>query len=415
MAIRFRKSFKIAPGTRLNVGMNGLGLNVGPRGASVSFTRRGTYANVGLPGTGLSARQLLSPPPGSARQSSSPASAPPPASESVGVHLRFTDEGQIRYLDSNDDPLPDAVVKALRRNNKAAIEAGLQAACERVNAEVDAVTRLHVATPKPRSRRRHVPAAFPDVQPELRLQPLSLWQRLLPPLKAQALKGHDRARAVHAQAVAEWEAAKAEHDALQAAEVARVASLSHDVLAMEGELESAFSELEWPRETIVAYALEDGGAMVQLDVDLPEVEDMPRQIASVPARADRLVVKTMGEAKVRELYARHIHAVVFRLVGVVFNRLPAAKLVTVSGYSQRPDKATGHAQDDYLLSIQVSRDSWAGINFDDLAALDPLVALDRFDLRREMTAGFLLRPVEPFTVMAASGAAPESDKSGPSA
>lgn len=42
MGFRFRKSFKVAPGIRLNVSKSGLSTSVGPRGAKVNFSSRGT-------------------------------------------------------------------------------------------------------------------------------------------------------------------------------------------------------------------------------------------------------------------------------------------------------------------------------------------------------------------------------------
>ena len=55
MGLNFRKSFKIAPGVRLNVGKKGISsVSVGVRGASASFGKKGTRTNVGVPGTGLS-------------------------------------------------------------------------------------------------------------------------------------------------------------------------------------------------------------------------------------------------------------------------------------------------------------------------------------------------------------------------
>ncbi|MFT2520320.1 DUF4236 domain-containing protein, partial [Escherichia coli] len=53
MGFRYRKSINIIPGVRLNLSNGAPSLSVGPRGASVSFGSRGTYANLGLPGTGL--------------------------------------------------------------------------------------------------------------------------------------------------------------------------------------------------------------------------------------------------------------------------------------------------------------------------------------------------------------------------
>ena len=53
MALRFRRSIRLAPGIRLNVGMHGAGLSVGPRGFHVGVNRRGMYTSAGIPGTGI--------------------------------------------------------------------------------------------------------------------------------------------------------------------------------------------------------------------------------------------------------------------------------------------------------------------------------------------------------------------------
>ncbi|GAB6390931.1 MAG: hypothetical protein MdMp014T_0304 [Treponematales bacterium] len=57
--MRFRKSFKIAPGVKINVSGSGLGLTLGGKGLSASVGSRGTYLNTSLPGTGLSERIKL--------------------------------------------------------------------------------------------------------------------------------------------------------------------------------------------------------------------------------------------------------------------------------------------------------------------------------------------------------------------
>src|SRR5687768_6220054 len=59
MAWRFRKSVKIFPGVRINLGKRGISTTIGVRGASVNISARGTYLNTGLPGTGLSNRVRL--------------------------------------------------------------------------------------------------------------------------------------------------------------------------------------------------------------------------------------------------------------------------------------------------------------------------------------------------------------------
>lgn len=55
MGLRFRKSFKIAPGVRVNVGKKGVSsLSVGRPGANINIGKRGSRANIGIPGSGLS-------------------------------------------------------------------------------------------------------------------------------------------------------------------------------------------------------------------------------------------------------------------------------------------------------------------------------------------------------------------------
>ena len=55
MGFNFRKSFKIAPGVRLNVGKKGISsVSVGGKGARINVGKKGTRTTVGLPGTGLS-------------------------------------------------------------------------------------------------------------------------------------------------------------------------------------------------------------------------------------------------------------------------------------------------------------------------------------------------------------------------
>jgi hypothetical protein len=55
MGFKFRKRIKIAPGVHVNVSKRGLSANVGKKGASVTVGgARGTTANVGIPGTGIS-------------------------------------------------------------------------------------------------------------------------------------------------------------------------------------------------------------------------------------------------------------------------------------------------------------------------------------------------------------------------
>lgn len=55
MGLRFRRSFKIAPGVRFNVGKKSVGFSIGGKRAGVSInSRTGASARVSAPGTGFS-------------------------------------------------------------------------------------------------------------------------------------------------------------------------------------------------------------------------------------------------------------------------------------------------------------------------------------------------------------------------
>ncbi len=170
-----------------------------------------------------------------------------------------------------------------------------------------------------------------------------------------------------------------------------------EVSAMEAWLEETLQDICWPRETSISLELLEEGSCVLLDVDLPEVEDMPTATASVPSRGLKLSVKEMSATAIQKLYMAHVHAVAFRLIGETFAALPKATTIILSGYSQRPDKATGRITDEYLYSVRVGRGIWSDIDFGRLADIDVVEALARFDLRRQMTKTGIFRAVEPFS------------------
>ena len=59
MGLRFRKSFKLAPGIRMNFSGSDASWTIGPRGASAGIGKRGTYPDAGIPEAGLSAKDRL--------------------------------------------------------------------------------------------------------------------------------------------------------------------------------------------------------------------------------------------------------------------------------------------------------------------------------------------------------------------
>jgi len=391
MAVRFRKSIKLAPGIRINFSGAGLGWTLGPRGASVGISSRGTRLNTSF--AGFSASHQISRPKRAVR--TVPAIT---SSEKVSMTCTVGADGQLVFLDSNGAPVPEHLIALAKQQHKEGLQSLIQAKCDDINAEVEAVAEVHLETPSSNQVPRFSLPAFEAPQPA-QLAPLKLrfLDKLLKKRRQQVEDEHRRAVAEFEQKTLEWQAQKAEF--------ARIAEERRDLIerriyadtaAMEAWLEEVLGDISWPRETEIAFEVLEDGRKVLLDVDLPEVEDMPSKIAAVPARGMKLSVKDVTATKVQKLYMEHIHAVVFRLIGEVFAALPVAKEVVVSGYSQRHNAATGRIQDDYLLSVLVRRDDWNQIDFDHLDQIQVTESLSRFELRRTMSKTGVFKAIEPF-------------------
>jgi hypothetical protein len=57
---RFRKTFSILPGVRINLSKTGVSTSLGGHGATVNIGKKGPNVTLGAPGTGLSYRTPLS-------------------------------------------------------------------------------------------------------------------------------------------------------------------------------------------------------------------------------------------------------------------------------------------------------------------------------------------------------------------
>lgn len=60
MAWSYRRRIKIIPGVHLNFSKSGISTSIGVRGASMTFGKKGTIVNTGIPGTGIYNREKLS-------------------------------------------------------------------------------------------------------------------------------------------------------------------------------------------------------------------------------------------------------------------------------------------------------------------------------------------------------------------
>ncbi|WP_296560802.1 DUF4236 domain-containing protein [Pigmentiphaga sp.] len=389
MALRFRRSIKLAPGIRMNVSGSGVSWTLGPRGATVGIGKRGTRLNTSF--MGLSSSQDLSRPP------SRPQYALSPPTRSIPVTCSVDNDGVLSFQDEHGNTLDDALIEIAKKQNRAAILGLIQRKCDQINGELDGLTTIHLHTPSPHTPPRFHPESYLEPTPIAPMPPRPRWwEKFLTKRLAKLEALHRQALAEHQIRVVAWQMEKTKHEQEQAAKERLVEEdIYTDTAAMERWLEANLQEIAWPRETLVALEIADEGCHILLDVDLPEIEDMPSKLAAVPARGLRLSVKELPPAQVRKRYMAHVHGIAFRLIGETFAALPIVQRITLSGFSQRHDPSTGQLRNDYLYSVSVNREAWSHIDFAQLSAIDVVEALGRFELRRQMSKTGIFKPIEP--------------------
>lgn len=269
-------------------------------------------------------------------------------------------------------------------------------ACDNVNSKLEALGRLHHDTPDPRTKPQFSAPSFYLPEPAKPAPiPLRFLDRMFSGRRARIQEADRLALARYEGELRDWTQQRVEFEGAVARRKLLVEKSIYEINdAMEIFLEESLQDVVWPRETTVQLEVRPGPG-VMLDIDLPEIEDMPTKWAVVPARGLKLTVKELSATKVTRLYADHVHGIVFRMVGEAFAALPAVQWVCASGYSQRRDPATAQLRDEYLLSVRVDRSSWELNDFKHLEAIEVTEALVRFDLRRDMTKAGRLKAIVP--------------------
>jgi hypothetical protein len=59
MPVRFRKTFTLFPGVKVNLSKGGMSISVGRKGFTLNFSRHGVRQTTGLPGSGISHTSYL--------------------------------------------------------------------------------------------------------------------------------------------------------------------------------------------------------------------------------------------------------------------------------------------------------------------------------------------------------------------
>jgi hypothetical protein len=358
----------------------------------------------------------------------------PSGSGDVGVRIALAEDGTLSFATEGSSVLPPKLVAQVFAQHGETVREWLENYAQGFNADNVKLAKIHEDTPAPEYRSRFERVTFVMCPPEPPVlsdfaepQPqrpddkrAGLIARIIP----GGVNRHEQKQAGKVAAFeeqhAKWQEGKIAHEESQQrlkaeheAELARWTDLKElhrqgeenraaeheyrlltDLAYAEEFLAAELAKLAWPRETNIDLEMVDLESAF-LDVDLPEIEDVPRRVAVVNANGKRLNFKEKSEKALREEYASHVHGVGFRFAGSVFSILPSVLSVTVSAYSQRLNSSTGTVADEYLYSVRASRSDFRKVNFSKLSLVNPVDALAAFELRRDMTKTGIFRPIDP--------------------
>jgi hypothetical protein len=347
MGFRFSKRITLLPGVRMNLSKSGASLSVGARGASVTMGKRGVYSNVGLPGTGLSYRERLDKP---NRPERAPASGRP---ELPSRLVAILDNDEIRFTDQNELPIDPTLYPVARRAMKEEIAGLLERNAAARNAVIDELLLLHHDIP-------------------LGVQPAK-------PSSGKPQREAYPSQEAYMESLMQWRAAQA--------------NAGPDLSGLENDILETLGQLEWPRETNIAIELREKRLL--LDVDLPEIEDMPTARWLPNNGHGTLVVKNVTQKDLAAFYFGHVSSLILRLIGHSFSVSSGIRSVAVSAYTQRSG-STGRVDDEYVAAAEIDRNGWNQVDCSQMSAIDPENLLRRFGAKMEVNSRGILKVQQPF-------------------
>lgn len=427
MGFRFSRRVKLFPGCSINFSKSGVGFSVGPRGLSFSSGPRGSFLSTGIPGTGLSHRQKLG---SSSRSHSTNSVAMVEQVISVSIDLN-EDTGVVTVLDSGGNPITDeTLLRKIRRDEgfKAAVAGLITQVKQKIDDEAQKFIDIHKLTSPVRSDLEwqalleaqpaiYTAKPYPEEEPTKKKIEAELWEQACREIRKLLFwrnKGlrekfvSDNLDATFTERHDAWLASKATFDrrelGIKQHEDEVLLKQHNDQMALLRQAISGAPEfinhatddflqsISLPVEFSVDYEYDADRKVLSVDLDLPEIEHLPIEKASITA-AGKLSIKERSGKDLRTDYAVCVTGLAFFFAGHLFNVSPAIAEVVVSGYTQRLSKKTGNIENDYIYSVRFDRTAFAKLNY---ARLHPVSAVTAFPHRMVLSTAYEFKAIEPF-------------------
>lgn len=425
--MRFRKRIKICKGLSINLSKSGTSLTLGGRGASVNIGSKGTFVNTGIPGTGIYSRKKVG---GESRKNRGPTNAKSSEGGKKLISLTITldEAGKAIISDKEGHIITDEnILRQIKRqsNVKEVIRKlviSRKENIEKANCDFIGIykqTPLLIETESYESQldklkfEEYVAEEFTKEKPSIDRIKAEIESKARNPMnrllfwRKKDKAAEDDPEAIYQTEMTRWQEEKSgfnkketEKKAMEDAQRMQVYNQRRNEL--NGKINSSDTEiangidhflksLVLPVEFSMDYQYNRNSKSLHVDLDLPEIEDMPKKKAIVLS-SGKLSIKPKTSKELKEDYARCAIGLAFYFAGNFFNISSDIDSIVVSGYTQRLSKKTGNIEDEYVYSINFDKDTFKKLN---IKSIDPVEAIQNFVCVINVTTTYELKTIEP--------------------
>lgn len=362
MGFRVRKSFKIAPGVRVNVGKKSAGISVGTKGARVCVnSRTGARATVGIPGSGISYTTSLN---SNKKNNSS-------SSNSCSSTRKNNTSAYKRNAELKEMEAKMAKLEQLQKN---------QLEVEMYENRLDMIQAIHKECDDDFnwSGIAQTPAPFDLINGEIgenERKALIALENYNPSFFERLSDKDGSKRKELKNAVFEAK----EKDKLEYEEWKSLNLLANEVLNRNYSLYLAIIEEMQPFDDL----LEFGSGFeffvyepnwIEIDFDVNTETVVPKEIKSL-TKTGKVSTKQMPKGKYFEIQQDYICSCVIRMARDMFALLPL-DYVVINALDNNLDTTTGISKKEVILSVKIEKEKLYQMNLD---LIDPSDSMDNFE------------------------------------
>ncbi len=429
--MRFRRRLKIMKGLSLNLSKSGVSLNAGVRGESVTIGKKGSYLNTGIPGTGLSNRSKIGSSSSSHQQYNRNVQIP---DEKVHVAIGLDDKGNpiLTITDSSGRQITDeTILRRVKRSEK--YKQSVNEIIGKRKTELDDETTKFINISKFTSEvfiesiiqdelknlspQIYTPQEYSVEIPTKELIALNLAVEAKQKVKKILFWKNKKLRENYVsekleqclqEKIGEWTVAKNKFIEIETeTKVVKDKEYYNEYLFQKQNLENILqgsvnyvnekieiilSDIILPVEFSVSYEYHPEYNQLKIDLDLPEIENMPQAKANILS-SGKISIKQKTQKELKHEYAQCVSGMAFYLGGTFFNISTNIKEILISGYTQRMNKANGILEDQYIYSLKLNRDKFPTLTFENIDAIE---AFSNFENLRSMSASYDFKTITPW-------------------